>query len=65
MKTRSGTPNPAQFTDLAVVGTGEDIAALTAIARRAGVLVHRSAPRPAGPGDPRQHATFRLRLHHR
>jgi hypothetical protein len=60
---RTRTASPAQFTDLTVTGTGEDIAALTFVARRAGVLVHRSAPRPAGPGDPRQHATFRLRLH--
>ena len=62
---RTHTANPALFTNLIVTGTGEDIAALTLIARRAGVLVHRSAPRPAEPGDPRQHATFRLRLHHR
>jgi hypothetical protein len=48
-----------------VVGTGEEIAALTALARRAGALVYRSTPRRASPADPRLRVTFRLHLHHR
>jgi hypothetical protein len=59
------TANLSQFTDLTVVGTGEDIAALTAIARRAGVLVQRTAPVTAGPGDTRLRVAFRLRLRRR
>lgn len=49
--------------DLVLVGTAEDIAALTAIARHAGALVFRSAPAPAG--DDRQRVFLRLHLHHR
>jgi hypothetical protein len=57
MKTRTDL---SHFTDLTVVGTGEDIAALTRIAQRGNALVYRSAPERAGPGDPR--VRFRLRL---
>ena len=59
------TADLSEFTDLTVVGTGEDIAALTQLARRAGVLVHRTAPVKAAPGDPRLRVAFRLRLRRR
>ncbi|MBQ0896467.1 hypothetical protein KBX37_25815 [Micromonospora sp. U56] len=49
--------------DLVLIGTGEDIAALTAIARHAGALVFRSAP--AATDDGRQRVFLRLHLHHR
>ncbi|MEV7227278.1 hypothetical protein AB0M79_09685 [Polymorphospora sp. NPDC051019] len=57
--------DPARFTDMVITATGEDIAVFTEIARQAGVLVYRSAPRPAGPGDHRQRVQFRLHMHHR
>ncbi len=57
--------NLSQYTDLTVVGTGDDIATLTELAKRAGVLVYRSAPTRPAPHDPRLRATFRLHLHHR
>ncbi|MFC7547174.1 hypothetical protein [Plantactinospora sp. GCM10030261] len=63
MTTRT-RPNPADFTDLIVTATGDDIAALTDLARRAGVLVYRSTPRPAGRNDPRHRVLIRLHLHH-
>ncbi len=55
----------SQNTDLTVVGTGDDIAVLTELAKRAGVLVYRSAPTRSAARDPRLRATFRLHLHHR
>jgi fructose-1,6-bisphosphatase/inositol monophosphatase family enzyme len=58
------TTDLTKYTDLVIVGTGEDIAALTAIARAAGALVYRTAPRPAGPNDPRHRVLLRLHLHH-
>ncbi len=58
------TTDLTKFTDLTVVGTGEDIAALTALAHRTGVLVYRTTSHRAGPADPRLRVTFRLHLHH-
>ncbi|MGR6320360.1 hypothetical protein Q2K19_24055 [Micromonospora soli] len=63
MSTRTAVPT--RVLDLVLVGTGEDIAALTTIARHAGVLVFRSAPTAAGPHDNRQRVFLRLHLHHR
>lgn len=57
--------DPGRFTDLVMTGTAADIAALTSAARQAGALVYRSAPQPAGPGDPRIRVLIRLHLHHR
>ncbi|MFJ2087606.1 hypothetical protein ACIOBK_34125 [Micromonospora chokoriensis] len=57
------TTTPTRVLDLVLVGTGEDIAALTAIARQSGVLVFRSAP--ALVSDGRQRVILRLHLHHR
>ncbi|MEW2380254.1 hypothetical protein AB0883_29685 [Micromonospora sp. NPDC047812] len=61
--------NPAatqtRVLDLVLIGTGEDIAILTAIARASGSLVFRSAPTAAGPHDDRQRVFLRLHLHHR
>ncbi|MEU8430399.1 hypothetical protein [Micromonospora sp. NPDC048887] len=59
------TAVPTRVVDLVLVGTGEDVAALTAITRNAGVLVFRSAPTAAGPHDDRQRVFLRLHLHHR
>lgn len=59
------TANPARFTDLVITGSVAEIAALTGLAREAGALVYRSAPQPAGPGDPRLRVLIRLNLHHR
>lgn len=59
------TTDLSQYTDLTVVGTGDDIAALTELAKRAGVLVYRSAPTRSAARDPRLRVTFRLHLHHR
>ncbi|MEV6817051.1 hypothetical protein [Micromonospora sp. NPDC051296] len=61
MKTK--TPPATRVLDLVLIGDGEDIAALTAIARRTGSLVFRSAPTPADNG--RQRVFLRLHLHHR
>ncbi|MGW4679121.1 hypothetical protein ACWEOS_11735 [Micromonospora taraxaci] len=61
MKTRTAVPT--RVLDLVLIGDGEDIAALTAIARHAGVLVFRSAPAPVSDG--RQRVVLRLHLHHR
>ncbi|WP_428963450.1 hypothetical protein [Micromonospora fluostatini] len=63
MKTRTAVPT--RVLDLVLIGDGEDIAALTAIARRSGALVFRSAPTPAGEHDNRQRVFLRLHLHHR
>ncbi|MFC0005520.1 hypothetical protein [Micromonospora siamensis] len=60
---KTTTAVPARVLDLVLVGDGEDIAALTAIARRTGSLVFRSAPTPADDG--RQRVFLRLHLHHR
>ncbi|MFU8854914.1 hypothetical protein ACNAW0_28690 [Micromonospora sp. SL1-18] len=49
--------------DLVLVGTGEDIAALTTITRHAGALVFRSPP--TATDDGRQRVFLRLHLHHR
>ena len=54
---------PTRVLDLVLVGTGEDIAALTAITRHAGALVFRSAP--TATDDGRQRVFLRLHLHHR
>jgi hypothetical protein len=59
------TTNLSQYTDLTIVGTGDDIAVLTELAKRAGVLVYRSAPARSAARDPRLRVTFRLHLHHR
>ena len=59
MRTRTDL---SQFTDLTVIGTGEDIAVLTRIAQRGNALVYRSAPERASPDDPRVRVRFRLRL---
>ncbi|PYC69912.1 hypothetical protein C7C45_14580 [Micromonospora arborensis] len=61
MKTRTAVPT--RVLDLVLIGDGEDIAALTAIARHAGALVFRSAP--ALVSDGRQRVALRLHLHHR
>ncbi|MBX7269244.1 hypothetical protein KIF24_26645 [Micromonospora sp. Llam7] len=61
MKTQ--TPPATRVLDLVLIGDSEDIAALTAIARRAGSLVYRSAP--TATDDGRQRVFFRLHLHHR
>ncbi|MFI6231999.1 hypothetical protein ACIBD9_00390 [Micromonospora sp. NPDC050784] len=61
MKTRTAVP--ARVLDLVLIGDGEDIAALTAVARQSGALVFRSAPTAATDG--RQRVTLRLHLHHR
>ncbi|NYF58806.1 hypothetical protein [Micromonospora purpureochromogenes] len=57
------TATRTRVLDLVLIGTGEDIAALTAIARHTGVLVFRSAP--AATDDGRQRVFLRLHLHHR
>ncbi|MEU7839982.1 hypothetical protein AB0B39_03330 [Micromonospora sp. NPDC049114] len=57
------TATPTRVLDLVLVGSGEDIAALTAIARHAGALIFRSAP--ALVSDGRQRVILRLHLHHR
>jgi hypothetical protein len=59
------TTDSARFTDLTIVGTHDDVLALADVIDRAGVLVHRTAPKPAAPDDPRLRVTFRLHLHHR
>ncbi|NJC10513.1 hypothetical protein F4558_000339 [Micromonospora profundi] len=61
----STTATPTRVLDLVLIGDGEDIAALTAIARHAGALVFRTAPTPAGENDDRQRVFLRLHLHHR
>lgn len=61
MKTTKAVPS--RVLDLVLVGSGEDIAALTTIARHAGALVFRSAP--AATDDGRQRVFLRLHLHHR
>ncbi|MEU0156745.1 hypothetical protein [Micromonospora fulviviridis] len=65
MSTATTPATRGRVLDLVLVGTGEDIAALTAITRHAGVLVFRSAPTAAGPNDDRQRVFLRLHLHHR
>ncbi|SCG80632.1 hypothetical protein GA0070609_6553 [Micromonospora echinaurantiaca] len=60
---KTTTAVPTRVLDLVLVGTGEDIAALTAIARNAGALIFRSAPTAADDG--RQRVFLRLHLHHR
>ncbi|SCG76005.1 hypothetical protein GA0070609_5195 [Micromonospora echinaurantiaca] len=60
---KTTTAVPTRVLDLVLVGTGEDIAALTAIARNAGTLIFRSAPTAADDG--RQRVFLRLHLHHR
>ncbi|TDC37095.1 hypothetical protein [Micromonospora sp. KC213] len=62
---KTTTAVPTRVLDLVLIGDGEDIAALTAIARNAGALVYRSAPTAAGPNDDRQRVFLRLHLHHR
>ncbi|MGW5576589.1 hypothetical protein [Micromonospora chokoriensis] len=62
---KTTTAVPPRVLDLVLTGDGEDIAALTAIARYAGALVFRSAPTAAGPNDDRQRVFLRLHLHHR
>ncbi|MFI6257966.1 hypothetical protein ACIBCL_17955 [Micromonospora zamorensis] len=57
------TATPTRVLDLVLIGDGEDIAALTAIARQTGALVFRSAP--TATNDGRQRVTLRLHLHHR
>lgn len=59
------TATRTRVLDLVLVGTGEDIAALTAVARQTGALVFRSAPTVAGQNDDRQRVFLRLHLHHR
>ncbi|WP_233562891.1 hypothetical protein [Micromonospora musae] len=49
--------------DLVLTGDGEDIAALTTIARNAGALIFRTAP--TATDDGRQRVFLRLHLHHR
>ncbi|MCX5117276.1 hypothetical protein OG992_08800 [Micromonospora sp. NBC_00362] len=61
MKTRTAVST--RVLDLVLVGEGEDIAALTVIARQSGALVFRSAP--ALVSDGRQRVVLRLHLHHR
>lgn len=61
MSTRTAVPT--RVLDLVLIGTGEDVAALTAITRNAGVLIFRSAPTPTSDG--RQRVFLRLHLHHR
>jgi hypothetical protein len=55
------TPRPvAEYTDLSIVTTPANIAALARLARQAGALVYQSKPRPCGSHDPRQQVMFRL-----
>ncbi len=58
----STTTGRARFTDLIIVGTYDDVLDLADAVTAAGVLVHRTAPKPAGPDDPRIRVSFRLRL---
>lgn len=58
-------PDLAHYTDLTVTGHHDDITELVRAAHLAGVLVHWTAPQPAGYGDPRVRALIRLHLHHR
>jgi hypothetical protein len=57
------TATPTRVLDLVLIGDGEDIAALTAIARQSGALVFRTAP--TATSDGRQRVILRLHLHHR
>ncbi|MFI7210551.1 hypothetical protein ACIBP4_02575 [Micromonospora maritima] len=57
------TAVPTRVVDLVLIGTGEDIAALTAITRHSGALVFRTPPTPTSDG--RQRVFLRLHLHHR
>ncbi|MEW2475522.1 hypothetical protein AB0875_17165 [Micromonospora gifhornensis] len=61
MKTK--TQPATRVLDLVLIGDGDDIAALTDIARRTGSLVFRSAP--TATDDGRQRVFLRLHLHHR
>ena len=63
MSTATVSATRGRVLDLVLVGTGEDIAALTAIARHAGALVFRSAP--TATDDGRQRVFLRLLLHQR
>jgi hypothetical protein len=56
--------NLAEYTDLSIVTTAENIAVLARLARQAGALIHQTPAQPCAPGDPRQQATFRLWLPH-
>ncbi len=52
----------SEFTDIVLIGTAEQVAALSHIAKAAGALVYRSAPRPMGGTDPRLRVHLRLNL---
>ncbi|MER6590795.1 hypothetical protein ABT214_02790 [Micromonospora purpureochromogenes] len=60
---KTTTAVPTRVLDLVLIGDGEDIAALTTIARQRGALIFRSAPIAADDG--RQRVFLRLHLHHR
>ena len=61
---RARTRAATNFTELWLVGTGDQVAALTTAARTAGALVYQSAPTPMGGTDPRLRVYLRLYLHH-
>ena len=48
------------FTDLTITGTRAEVDQLRALAYASGRLVYMSAPRPAGPDDPRLRVVIRL-----
>jgi hypothetical protein len=60
---RAYTRAATTYTELWMVGTGDQIAALTTAARTTGTLVYQSAPTPMGGTDPRQRVYIRLNLH--
>jgi hypothetical protein len=62
-KERARTRAATNFTELWLVGTGDEITALTTAARNAGTLVYQSAPQPMGGTDPRHRVYLRLYLH--
>ena len=51
----------AQYTELWIVGTPDEVAHLFRTLRRSGRLVYASAPTIAGPDDPRHRRYLRLR----
>ncbi|MFI7603949.1 hypothetical protein ACIBTV_02350 [Micromonospora sp. NPDC049366] len=61
--TRANQQRAAQYTELWVIGSPEDIAVMIHAASRTGRLVFVSAPQPMGGDDTRHRRYLRLRTH--
>jgi hypothetical protein len=66
-RARANTQQVAQFTELWIVGSAEEVATITNAAHASGLLMYLSEPAALGGDDPRirRYLRLRTRTHHR